>query len=174
VSPRDGRCHRRRLLACLIILSYHLPRYVGACNRFTTGQDIFFKQREYSPGSSSGRELLAHELAHVVQQGGARVKRKLTVGAVDDPHEQEADRTAGQVTRSISEAAQRQSVPEEEAKKEEPLQAKLDDGPAQRQAEEEEKRKKNPFRSSRKKARSIARRKMKRKRSRCRPSVRTC
>ena len=41
---------------------------------FTTGQDIFFKQGEYSPGSSSGRELLAHELTHVVQQGGDRVQ----------------------------------------------------------------------------------------------------
>ena len=111
---------------------------------FTTGQDIFFKQGEYSPGSSSGRELLAHELTHVVQQGGDRVKRKLTVGAADDPYEQEADRTAGQVMRSIGEAAQRQSVPEEEEKKEEPLQAKLDDGPVQRQAEEEEKKEEEP------------------------------
>jgi hypothetical protein len=116
---------------------------------FTTGQDIFFKQGEYSPGSSSGRELLAHELTHVVQQGGGRVKRKLTVGAVDDPYEQEADRTAGQVMRSISEAAQRQSVPEEEEKKDEPLQAKLDGGPVQRlpvqrQAEDEEKKKEEP------------------------------
>lgn len=103
---------------------------------FTTGQDIFFKQGEYSPGSSSGRELLAHELTHVVQQDGDRVRRKLTVGAVDDPYEQEADRTASQVMRSISEAAQRQEVPEEKDE-EEPLQARRDDGPVQRQPEEE-------------------------------------
>jgi hypothetical protein len=40
---------------------------------FTTGQDIFFRSGEYDPGSSGGRGLLAHELAHVVQQqpGGA-------------------------------------------------------------------------------------------------------
>ena len=36
---------------------------------FTTGQDIFFRHGEYNPGSSSGKELLAHELTHVVQQG---------------------------------------------------------------------------------------------------------
>ena len=36
---------------------------------FTTGRDVFFRQSEYSPGTSSGRELLAHELTHVVQQG---------------------------------------------------------------------------------------------------------
>ncbi len=35
---------------------------------FTTGQDIFFRSGEYSPGSASGQELLAHELTHVVQQ----------------------------------------------------------------------------------------------------------
>ncbi|WP_199331243.1 MULTISPECIES: eCIS core domain-containing protein [unclassified Calothrix] len=35
---------------------------------FTTGQDIFFRQGEYKPGSQSGQELLAHELTHVVQQ----------------------------------------------------------------------------------------------------------
>jgi hypothetical protein len=35
---------------------------------FTTGQDIFLRRGEYSPGSSGGRELLAHELTHVVQQ----------------------------------------------------------------------------------------------------------
>ncbi len=37
---------------------------------FTTGQDIFFRQGEYNPTSSTGQELLAHELTHVVQQNG--------------------------------------------------------------------------------------------------------
>ena len=35
---------------------------------FTTGQDVFFRQGEYRPGSSEGKGLLAHELTHVVQQ----------------------------------------------------------------------------------------------------------
>ena len=43
---------------------------------FTTGSDLFFKQGEYNPGSSGGQELLAHELTHVVQQGGAGVQKK--------------------------------------------------------------------------------------------------
>ncbi|RCJ20451.1 hypothetical protein A6S26_26350 [Nostoc sp. ATCC 43529] len=38
---------------------------------FTTGQDVFFRQGEYNPGSRGGQELLAHELTHVVQQNGA-------------------------------------------------------------------------------------------------------
>ncbi|KAM3101421.1 DUF4157 domain-containing protein [Phormidesmis sp. 146-12] len=37
---------------------------------FTTQRDIFFRQGAYSPQSSSGQELLAHELTHVVQQTG--------------------------------------------------------------------------------------------------------
>jgi len=35
---------------------------------FTTGQDVFFRQGAYEPGSRGGQELIAHELTHVVQQ----------------------------------------------------------------------------------------------------------
>ena len=37
---------------------------------FTHGQDIYFNSGKYNPGSSGGKELLAHELTHVVQQSG--------------------------------------------------------------------------------------------------------
>ncbi|MEH2056042.1 MAG: DUF4157 domain-containing protein [Nostoc sp.] len=40
---------------------------------FTTGQDVFFRQGEYNPGSRGGQELIAHELTHVVQQNGAHL-----------------------------------------------------------------------------------------------------
>ncbi|PZO37071.1 MAG: hypothetical protein DCF19_19795 [Pseudanabaena frigida] len=43
---------------------------------FTTGQDLFFSQGTYDPESRGGQELIAHELAHVVQQNGQRVQRK--------------------------------------------------------------------------------------------------
>ena len=44
---------------------------------FTTGEDIFFRENEYSPGSDSGRKLIAHELTHVVQQtGGTKLRPK--------------------------------------------------------------------------------------------------
>ncbi|MFZ0771172.1 MAG: DUF4157 domain-containing protein [Candidatus Sulfotelmatobacter sp.] len=61
---------------------------------FTTGQDIFFRQGAYQPGSSAGRELLAHELTHVVQQGGDQVRRAMSVSQPGDPHEVEAEQTA--------------------------------------------------------------------------------
>lgn len=48
-----------------------LNKSVGA-KAFTTGSDIFFGKSGFNPASSSGQELLAHELTHVVQQGAAR------------------------------------------------------------------------------------------------------
>lgn len=35
---------------------------------YTVGQDIVFGQGQYAPSADSGKQLLAHELAHVVQQ----------------------------------------------------------------------------------------------------------
>jgi hypothetical protein len=42
---------------------------VGA-RAYTVGQDIVFGEGAFSPARRSGKELLAHELTHVVQQGG--------------------------------------------------------------------------------------------------------
>ncbi|MBW4644931.1 MAG: DUF4157 domain-containing protein [Goleter apudmare HA4340-LM2] len=42
---------------------------------FTTGQDVFFRQGAYDPGSRGGQELIAHELTHVMQQNGGTVQR---------------------------------------------------------------------------------------------------
>jgi outer membrane protein OmpA-like peptidoglycan-associated protein len=39
-------------------------------NAVTAGHDIFFASGRYAPQTSSGEKLLAHELAHVAQQGG--------------------------------------------------------------------------------------------------------
>ncbi|MBQ0957487.1 DUF4157 domain-containing protein [Ideonella sp. 4Y11] len=38
---------------------------------FTFGRDIVFSSGQYEPGSDDGKRLLAHELAHVVQQNGS-------------------------------------------------------------------------------------------------------
>src|SRR6185295_14072166 len=38
---------------------------------FTVGRDVAFGAGEYRPESAEGKRLLAHELAHTVQQGGA-------------------------------------------------------------------------------------------------------
>jgi len=38
---------------------------------FTVGNNIYFNQGQYQPNSVSGRQLLAHELVHVLQQNGS-------------------------------------------------------------------------------------------------------
>jgi hypothetical protein len=51
---------------------------------YTVGQDIVFGAGEYQPGTTDGRHLLAHELAHTIQQSRGRaplVQRKLKVAA---------------------------------------------------------------------------------------------
>ncbi len=106
---------------------------------FTTGQDIFFKQGEYSPGSSSGRELLAHELTHVVQQNGSQVQTKLSLGVPGDRYEQEADGVARAVMQQEQQGVQRQVKPEE--KEEAELQTKAQEHQLRRQSEEAEKEK---------------------------------
>jgi hypothetical protein len=45
-----------------------LSGQIGA-KGFTRGQHIFMGQGRFDPGSGDGRKLLAHELAHTVQQG---------------------------------------------------------------------------------------------------------
>jgi hypothetical protein len=72
-----------------------LSRSLGA-RAFATGSDLFFRSGEFSPGSPDGRKLLAHELTHVVQQGGtaAPLQRALEVGPPDDVYEREADAAA--------------------------------------------------------------------------------
>jgi hypothetical protein len=42
---------------------------------FTVGRDIVFGEGEYSPGTARGRHLMAHELAHTLQQSPGRVRR---------------------------------------------------------------------------------------------------
>ncbi|MEP6501218.1 eCIS core domain-containing protein [Microcoleus vaginatus] len=52
---------------------------------FTTGQDMFFRQGAYEPGSRGGHELLAHELTHVVQQSGAAREARQQVDGINLP-----------------------------------------------------------------------------------------
>lgn len=48
-----------------------INRSLGA-RAFTNGSDVFMRGGEYNPGSSGSRELMAHELTHVVQQTGSK------------------------------------------------------------------------------------------------------
>jgi hypothetical protein len=68
---------------------------VGA-KAYTVGQDIHFGAGHYDPATEAGQFLLAHEVAHTVQQAGATPSRqhKLEVSTPQDGAELEADRAA--------------------------------------------------------------------------------
>jgi hypothetical protein len=68
---------------------------VGA-RAYTVGQNIHFAAGQYDPSSAGGEHLLAHEVAHTVQQQGGTPTRqhKLAVSAPQDAAEYEADRAA--------------------------------------------------------------------------------
>lgn len=70
---------------------------------FTDGRDIAFRSGEYDPGSHSGRRLLAHELAHVVQQDAAtarptRIHRQETEETGSEPDRPQPESTATEVS----------------------------------------------------------------------------
>lgn len=60
-------------------------RSIGAL-AFTSGHHIVFAEGKFQTGTDAGRRLLAHELAHTVQQGGAVIHRQAgNVAPLADP-----------------------------------------------------------------------------------------
>ena len=53
----------------------HDLNHAVSARAFATGTDVYFAQNEYKPNTSDGDKLIAHELAHVVQQRGAPDQR---------------------------------------------------------------------------------------------------
>lgn len=69
---------------------------------FTVGQHVAFGSGEYHPGTIGGDALMAHELAHVVQQGGAAQAGILGKSPESTgPLEQDADRSAVSAVSSL-------------------------------------------------------------------------
>lgn len=62
---------------------------------YTVGNDVVFGAGRYQPYQSGGRHLLAHELAHVVQQGGrAAGVQAYSIADEHHPQEREAESAA--------------------------------------------------------------------------------
>lgn len=76
---------------------------------FATGQDIHFGAGRYQPDSPAGKHLLAHEVAHTVQQGSgsAATQCKDEVSQPGDALEGEADRAADAMVRGEPAAVSR-------------------------------------------------------------------
>jgi len=64
---------------------------------YTVGDDMVFGSGQYQPTSNTGRNLLAHELTHVIQQNGVTSTDSLKVGSTHDPLEREAENNANQL-----------------------------------------------------------------------------
>jgi hypothetical protein len=86
---------------------------------YTSGRDIYFAPGMYAPNGTDGKRLLAHEVAHVVQQSSGRQptialksSSSVIIGAPDDPLEAEADSAAEAFVHSNT---------EEEANRKRPL-----------------------------------------------------
>jgi hypothetical protein len=75
--PEPTRAHfEHRLGADLSAVRVHTDANAGRAARaegaaaFAFGSDVVFAPGRYAPETAAGKRLLAHELAHVVQQGG--------------------------------------------------------------------------------------------------------
>lgn len=78
---------------------------------YTVGSHVVFGAGRYAPHTSAGRHLLAHELAHVVQQGStddSLMRKSLSSLIIDDEDssaEREADHAADRVAKGEQAAA---------------------------------------------------------------------
>ncbi len=87
---------------------------------YTVGSNIAFGAGKYAPGTTAGRRLMAHELTHVVQQGGAgELQRKPILqreedapaeGEAPSPEEQAAAEAAAAAAEAAAQGAHQQAV----------------------------------------------------------------
>jgi hypothetical protein len=66
---------------------------------YTVGRNVVFGSGQYTPGTSAGQRLLAHELTHVVQQGDGPSLARMAAQAdkPDSIYENIADKTADSI-----------------------------------------------------------------------------
>jgi hypothetical protein len=74
---------------------------------YTVGRDLVFGAGQYAPRSAEGRQLIAHELTHVIQQGngagsGQRVAGGIRVNEPGDAYERQAEAMAASVAHGAS------------------------------------------------------------------------
>ncbi|MEN3362025.1 MAG: hypothetical protein V7637_6007 [Mycobacteriales bacterium] len=87
-----------------------LSRSVQA-EAFTTGPDVFFAAGRYAPATSTGRELLAHELTHVAQQATGSAPTDDRVTHPDDASEHAARGVARDIAAAPPPAAPGPATP---------------------------------------------------------------
>jgi hypothetical protein len=81
---------------------------------YTVGNDLVFNSGQYSPSTRAGRRLMAHELAHVVQQSGSgSAPAGVTpMGAPGDQFERNADQAASSIESRTQSSRQWSALPD--------------------------------------------------------------
>jgi len=74
---------------------------------YTVGRDMILGARQYAPKTGEGRRLLAHELAHTIQQGhsgafGVRIENSMSENTLNDKCEHQADVQARKVISEVN------------------------------------------------------------------------
>lgn len=79
---------------------------------YSAGRDIVFAPGHYAPHTQAGRELLAHELTHVAQDGVRDVPRDqpLLLDAHDSAQEREAEHTAHKIGTPVRNPSQPRAI----------------------------------------------------------------
>ena len=69
---------------------------------FTQGNDIYFNQGQYNPGTQEGKHLLAHELTHTLQQGASPSKSGLNNTVQRSPEDEERPQQLTYITSKVN------------------------------------------------------------------------
>ena len=77
---------------------------------YTVGRDVVFGAGQYPPFAVGDRKLLAHELAHVVQQGGSTTQSATGIGRTGEPLDTQADRVGNAVANAHETLGERRSL----------------------------------------------------------------
>ena len=73
---------------------------------FTVGSHVVFDAGKYAPNTTAGKNLLAHELTHVLQQShGLTRSTTFGIGPANDEHERQADAVANAVVNTLNKPA---------------------------------------------------------------------
>jgi hypothetical protein len=88
--------------------------YAINAHAYTLGENVVFADGRYQPRSARGRHLLAHELAHTIQQANHKrvAPHHISVGRADDISERHADAKADSVVSPLSVGPDLLTLPE--------------------------------------------------------------
>ncbi len=79
---------------------------------YTAGSHIVFDTGRYAPGTTAGKNLLAHELTHVLQQShGLTRSATFAIGPANDEHERQADAVANAIASTPGRPAMHNVLP---------------------------------------------------------------